>query len=202
MEAGNTRRQHGTCANTSLVVTCHVGAAAIPKKQKQMKKTLIQEKHNPSVHVHVLTSVLGVSDGGSKNLPINQTEAWAAVAANRQLRERRRAAERDFNDTGCGLRCDAVVFLLWSCCCGFVAAVCFALAVVFFAMKQHACARRVRRVIAFLINPACVSARYVTPPNVHPAKDPYPDDVPIRAREWCYWSSREWVCLSLECRRI
>ena len=66
------------------------------------------------MNVHVLTSVLGVSDGGSKNLPINHTEAWAAVAANRQLRERRRAAERDFNDTGCGLDWDAVVFVLLS----------------------------------------------------------------------------------------
>jgi hypothetical protein len=52
------------------------------------------------------------------------------------------------------------------------------------------------------MNAACAYARYLTPPNVHPAKDPYPDDVPIRAREWCYWSSREWVCLSFECRRI
>jgi hypothetical protein len=83
-----------------------------------MQEKLIQEKHNPSVHVHVLTSVLGVSDGGSKNLPMNQTEAWAAVAANRLLRERRRAAERDFNDTGCGLRA-----MLSSSCCGLVAVV-------------------------------------------------------------------------------
>ena len=32
---------------------------------------------------------------------------------------------------------------------------------------------------------------YLTPPNVHPNGDPYPDDVPIRAREWCK------VCLQL-----
>jgi len=42
---------------------------------------------------------------GSENLPINHTEAWAAVEANRQLRARRRAAERDFNDSGCAPLC-------------------------------------------------------------------------------------------------
>jgi hypothetical protein len=34
---------------------------------------------------------------------------------------------------------------------------------------------------------------YVTPPNVHPYGDPYPEHVPIRHREWCTWSSREWM---------
>ena len=36
-------------------------------------------------------------------------------------------------------------------------------------------------------------ASYVTPENVHPNGDPYPDSVPVGARAWCTYSSMEWL---------